>query len=236
MKYLILFDIDGTILEFRHGIAKELFSQLLEELLGEKVPDSAIPQFHGMTDLDIIRQITKNIGVSFENTMHILPKIWAKMIEMFQLHSVPENVTMLPGIIELINKLHSNENVCLGLVTGNFQENAYLKLKVAGLDNYFPIGAFGCDAINRNDLPPLAIKRANSYFSTNQFNSSNTVIIGDTYRDIECAKTNDIKVIAVATGGFSIEELEAYNPDVTVSDFSNVTNSLNIIYSLLNIN
>lgn len=236
MKHLVLFDIDGTILNFRHGIAKELFAVMLNELFGKDVPESAIPQFHGMTDLQIISTIAENIGLSYDEVSVLIPTIWKKMLTMFEQHSIPENVTVLPGVIELISQLHQNNDIRLGLITGNFFENAYLKLSIAGLDKYFPTGAFGSDAADRNHLPSIAIERMNKHYQTNNFHSGNTVIIGDTYRDIECAHKNGIRVLAVATGGFTIDELQNHNPDAIINDFSNTNNSLNIIYSLLNVN
>ena len=236
MKYLVLFDIDGTILNFRHGIAKQLFAEMLKELFGRDVPDSAIPQFHGMTDLQIIRSISDNIGLSYDETAKMIPIIWKRMLTMFEEHSVPANVTVLPGISELIKTLSKDNDVRLGLITGNFNENAYLKLRVAGLDSYFPTGAFGCDSADRNQLPPIAIQRINKHYNTAYFNAGNTIIIGDTYRDIECARCNGIKVLAVATGGFTTDELQLHNPDAIMTDLGNTQNSLNIIYSLLNTN
>lgn len=236
MKYLVLFDIDGTILNFKHGIAKDLFAVMLKELFGRDVPDSAIPKFHGMTDLQIIRSIATNIGLTYDEISGLIPTIWKKMLSMFEEHSIPENVTLLPGITDLINNLNENQDVRLGLITGNFIENAYLKLSIAGLDSYFPTGAFGCDSENRNNLPPIAIERINKYYNTDTFYSGNTIIIGDTQRDIECAHTNGIKVLAVATGEFTSDELSLHTPDAILNNLSNTNKSLDIIYSLLNVN
>lgn len=236
MKYHILFDIDGTILTFRHGIAKRLFAEMLESLFKREVPDDAIPHFHGMTDLQIIKSITCNIGLTFEDISDKIPEIWKSMIKMFEEYSIPENITLHPGIIELIEELNGDNNFTLGLVTGNFIENAYLKLSIAGLDKYFPTGAFGCDSADRNMLPPIAIERANKYYKSTEIKSSNTLIIGDTFRDIECAKHNNIKVISVATGGFCVDELSKFEPDIALNDLSNTNKSLDIIYNLLNSN
>lgn len=236
MKKLILFDIDGTILNFRHGIAKELFASMLEELFNRPVPEEAIPYFHGMTDLQIIRTIAENIGITYSEVEPIIPGIWQKMLAMFQEHSKEENITILPGIPELIEQLNKDKNISLALVTGNFMENAYLKLSVSGLDKYFPTGAFGCDSADRNALPPIAIQRVNSSYNGEVFNNTNSIIIGDTFRDIECAHVNRIKVMAVATGGFTIDELNAHKPDKVIRDFSDLDQSINDIYSLFDLN
>lgn len=236
MKYLVLFDIDGTILNFKHGIAKQLFSEMLKELFGRDIPDSAIPHFHGMTDLQIIKSIAENIGITYEETAELIPAIWNRMLDMFKEHSKPENVTVLPGVRGLIENLLDDSDIRLGLVTGNFLENAYLKLNIAGLDSYFPTGAFGCDSVDRNNLPPIAIERVNKHYLTNNFHSGNTIIIGDTFRDIDCAKANNIKVLAVATGGFSEDDLMIHQPDAFLNDLSNTGEALNTIYTLFNKN
>lgn len=233
MKKLILFDIDGTILNFKHGIAKSLFADLLSELFGREVPDSAIPDFWGMTDLQILKIITQNIGVSFEDTVKILPEIWDKIYVSFEEHTTLDNVKILPGVVELIAVLHEDTNVQLGLITGNFYENAYLKLRTHNLENFFPIGAFGSDSDDRNMLPPIAIQRANELIGGEAFNSKNTLIIGDTPRDIECAKAHGIAVLCVATGAMSFEELSGLKADFVLNDLSDTKNTIAIINRLL---
>jgi phosphoglycolate phosphatase-like HAD superfamily hydrolase len=236
MKYLILFDIDGTILKFRHGLAKDLFAGMLSNLFSRDIPDKAIPDFHGMTDMQIIRIITENIGLSFEETKKMLPEVWKSMLTLFEPHSNEDNITLFPGVKELIETLFKNKSITLGLITGNFYENAYLKLKTVGLNKYFTFGAFGSDSDDRNMLPPIALNRANDYIKSDCFNCHNTLIIGDTHRDVECAKKNYIPVLCVATGFQSFEELSLLNPDAVLHDFSDIENSLKIIYNLLESN
>jgi phosphoglycolate phosphatase-like HAD superfamily hydrolase len=233
MKYLILFDIDGTILKFRYGLAKDLFAQMLSKLFSKDIPDNAIPDFHGMTDMQIIRIITENIGLSFDETKKRLPEVWKEMLILFEKHSNDENIELFPGVEDLIGALSKDKSITLGLITGNFYENAYLKLKAKGLNKYFPFGAFGSDSDDRNMLPPLAVYRANVYVKSDCFNCHNTLIIGDTHRDIECAKLHNIPVLCVATGFQTYEELYQLKPDALLLDFSNLENSLKIIYHLL---
>lgn len=233
MKYLILFDIDGTILNFKSQRAKVLFSKLLTELFEREVPDEAIPTFEGMTDLQILRHITEAMDMSFDKITDNLPKIWNNMLEDFKNESTPENIELLPGTKTLIENLHNNDEVMLALVTGNFTENAYLKLSAHGLDKYFPIGGFGSDHENRNELPIIAIDRANKYIGNNNFNNTNSLIIGDTFRDIECARANNIKVLAVATGHSDFEKLNKLKPDHILEDMSDYLNTEKIIFDLL---
>lgn len=233
LKYLILFDIDGTILNFKSGLAKEIFSQMLEELFETEIPDEAVPKFAGMTDLSILRAINDYMGRDFKAIETNLSQIWNNMLDLFEEHTTEENIELLPGVFELVEKMHHDESIQLGLITGNISQNAYLKLKAHGLDKYFPFGGFGSDLEDRNMLPALAISRANSLAGKDVFNKYNTAIIGDTWRDIQCANINDIISCGVATGMFSKEQLKVYEPDLLFDDLSDTGKIYNSIINLL---
>lgn len=220
MKFLVLFDIDGTILNFRPGLAKELFAVFLAELFERDIPETAIPRFAGMTDLSIIRAIAENVGMEYGEVLQRLPVIWEKMLDTFSGHTNKETITLVPGARELILELAGDPDYSLALVTGNFRENAYLKLKAHRLDNYFETGAFGNDHENRNELPPIAIRRTNEFYKSERFFPYNTIVIGDTLRDIECARHSGIPVISVSSGACSVEELSSGKPDLLVSDLT----------------
>ena len=217
---LVLFDIDGTILIYKKYFSRKVFASIIKEVFDRDIPLSQLPSFAGMTDLQILKDIATNINLSENELNDSLPELWIKLLNEFKKMSSPENIELLPGIPELISLLHDDEYTQPGLLTGNFKDNAYLKLSVFDLDKYFPFGAFGCESDNRNHLPELAIQRANNYINSKQFSSENTVIIGDSPKDIECAKTNNIPVLAVATGLFSEKQLTEYSPDTVFTNFS----------------
>ncbi len=232
-RKLILFDIDGTILLFKQNLAKKLFTEFLTELFEFEVSENVIPSFAGMTDLQILRIVSENLNIPYQDITDKLPHIWSQMKSKFEGHSSVENIKLMPGIVELINLFADNEDNFLGLITGNYIENAYIKLDPYKLGHFFPIGAFGDDDENRNNLPPIAIHRANLFLKSDIFTSENTVIIGDTDRDIECAKVHNIKSVAVATGGCDAQFLNAQNPDLLFNDFSDYKNSYEMIMNLL---
>lgn len=217
---LVLFDIDGTILIYKKYFSKKVFTSIIKEVFDRDISLTQLPSFAGMTDLEILKDIASKINLPEIELTNMLPELWKKLLDKFKKISGPEFIELLPGIPELINSLNEDKYTHLGLLTGNFKENAYLKLSVFDLDKYFPFGAFGCESENRNTLPELAIQRANNYINGKQFSSDNTVIIGDSPKDIECAKTNNIPVIAVATGLFSEKQLSEYSPDAVFSNFS----------------
>ena len=123
---------------------------------------------------------------------------------------------VLPGVDALLHRL-SQSDAALGLLTGNIAEGAWEKLSYYGLRDYFPYGAFGDDHHDRNRLGPVALERARQHHGR-FFHADHTVVIGDTPKDIACGKAMGAITLAVATGGFSVDELAAYHPDYVVAD------------------
>ncbi|HRP01949.1 MAG TPA: HAD hydrolase-like protein [Candidatus Kapabacteria bacterium] len=232
-KYLVLFDIDGTILNFAPNLAKELILELLQDYFNKNISESVIPDFQGMTDLQIIKSIAKEIGYSLEQLEDSIPKFWKALSDTFERHTNSNTTKILPGVSQLVKELSELPFIELGLLTGNIHQNAYHKLRAVKLDSYFKFGAFGCDSHDRNELAPIAINRANNYFDATIFNHKNTLIIGDTYRDEECARVNNIKFVCVATGKQSYEALNQLVPDAIFHDFSNVDLVKSTIIKLL---
>jgi phosphoglycolate phosphatase-like HAD superfamily hydrolase len=109
--------------------------------------------------------------------------------------------------------------VTLGLLTGNWRDGAAVKLGGVGLLGYFPFGGFGDDALDRRDLPPIVLARARSYCG-HRFGNRDTVIVGDSLLDVDCARAHGIPSLAVATGWTSAAELTAAGADWVVDDLS----------------
>ena len=130
------------------------------------------------------------------------------------------NTRALPGICKLLTEFSSRNDLFLGLLTGNYREGAMAKLQAAGLDpEAFVVGAFAEDGRRRADLVGVALAQAKK-LAGQTVDPANVIIIGDTPRDIACAKETGCLVLAVATGKYSIEELSQYHPDRLVPDFS----------------
>ncbi len=236
MPVLILFDIDGTLVRFKPGLTRKLFSRMSAELFGSGIPEGVIPRFAGMTDLQILKIVAGSIGVSQQELSEKLNDIWEKMITIYRPYSTPQYISIMPGIKDLLQLLNDEDNIHLGLITGNFERNAYMKLRSHNLDTIFKYGGFGDDDEDRNNLPLIAIERANKFNSTSHFTPENTLIVGDTLRDIECAHINNIKVLSVATGEFGFDELLLGKPDLLLKDFSDFNRTKEEISKLLKIN
>lgn len=139
------------------------------------------------------------------------PQLWDAYLRELALHATPERVRVLPGIHELLDRLAATDHVVLGLLTGNIERGARLKLSPAGLNDYFPFGAFGSDSAKREELPPIAVERA-STIDGHRFRGREVVIIGDSIYDVRCGAPHDATTIAIASGKTPAEKLRAENP------------------------
>ncbi len=115
----------------------------------------------------------------------------------------------------------------MGLVTGNMEDIAWLKLDKVGLKNYFQFGGFGDDAMERISLVRQAIDEAEKFYG--RLNRENIFVIGDTPRDIVSGQKSGVKTIAVATGDFSLHELQMMQPDFVLENLEDTTRLMNII-------
>jgi phosphoglycolate phosphatase len=134
------------------------------------------------------------------------------------------------GVKELLDWSHAHPEVHNALLTGNVKRGAFLKLKYYGLDKFFEFGAFGDDSPDRNKLGPIALERARTLLKKD-FHINYTWVIGDTPRDIDCARALGCKVLAVATGRYSVAHLEQYQPNMA---FENLLDYASIIEGLEN--
>lgn len=130
-----------------------------------------------------------------------------------------ENV--LPGVFPLLERLNSHPEVALGILTGNAREPARIKLEHFELSEYFLFGGYGDDHSDRNNVAAEAAKGARDYLGQ-RFVAEQTWVIGDTINDIRCARAIGAKVLTVATGGNSSEQLVAARPDIHVEDLTDV--------------
>jgi phosphoglycolate phosphatase-like HAD superfamily hydrolase len=206
---LLLFDIDGTLL----GGAATAHAQALHEALQKvhRVDARAVKipiDPSGRTDPEIARALLLSAGVSAEQIDERADQVREECCRAYA-RLVPADLSsaVLPGVPELLGWLAAEEGVVLGLLTGNYEPVARLKLRSAGLGHWFPSGqgAFGSDSEDRTSLPMLARRRAGPLGRPHP--RERTLVIGDTPRDIACARADQVPVLAVATGRFDAEAL-----------------------------
>ena len=119
-----------------------------------------------------------------------------------------------PGVSDLLARGYAQRERHLGLVTGNVEPIAYEKLSAHGLDEYFPVGAFGSDHAERNRLPELATRRAADHTGRAFRPHEHAVVVGDTAHDIECARAVGAQAVAVCTGRYGRDDLSQHDPDL----------------------
>ena len=125
----------------------------------------------------------------------------------------------MPGVIELLDTLARNQGTDVGLLTGNIERGARLKVEHFGIGAHFGFGSYGDDHHDRNELGPIAIGRAEAA-TGKKYSLDRVYVLGDTAKDIRCARAAGVQAIAVATGGVAREELESHSPDVIFDDFT----------------
>src|SRR4029077_58205 len=133
---------------------------------------------------------------------------------------------LLPGVLELLEKLKTRKHGVLGLLTGNVSRGAQLKLGHHGVWHFFEFGAFADDHHDRNALGAFARARAHDN-PGRDFSAGEIDVIGDTPRDIACGKALGARTIAVATGTWNRDKLAKHHPDFLIDDFADVNRLIN---------
>jgi phosphoglycolate phosphatase len=206
---LVLFDIDGTILT-DNGASRGAFAEALSTVHAYD-GDLARYDFSGRTDPQIARMVLADAGFSPEAIDGKMYRLWEHYLAGLARNATPDRVRVLPGIRPLIDALAEHEDVALALLTGNIEPGARLKLGGAGLNDYFTFGAFGSDSADRNELPPIAIRRAAEHLGL-AVQGRDVVIIGDSIYDVRCGVPYEATTIAVASGKTPADALRAEKP------------------------
>ncbi len=229
MKRLVLFDIDGTLLTARDAPRRAL-ERALAEVYGTTGPVANHP-FDGKTDPQIVRELLSLEGLHPRTIEAGLPMLWtAYLSELRRELSQPgHETTVLPGVRELLVALESRDGeIVLGLLTGNIEEGAVLKLASAGIATRFRVGAFGSDCELRDNLPAIAVTRAHS-LTGRVFHGREIVVIGDTPHDVTCGRALGVQALAVATGRHDADALRAAGPHAVFPDLSDTEAVLELV-------
>jgi phosphoglycolate phosphatase-like HAD superfamily hydrolase len=204
---LLLFDIDGTLVRGATAAHASALRAALREVHRIE-PDDTRVDAPGRTDGEIARLILLAHGVDAKRIDERAADVRIACCETFG-HSCPADLsdTVIEGIPDLLAELAAREELRLALLTGNYEPVARVKLRAAGIGHFFPAreGAFGSDSEDRAELPEIA--RARAGVDGQAHPRERTVVIGDTPRDIACARADGVHVLAVATGSYGPDEL-----------------------------
>lgn len=207
MASLWLFDIDGTLVDTA-GAGLRSLQEAAVECFGGNGPELDLA---GSTDLGVLNGILAHFGIHEPNGhVETFFTTYLQRLEWNLAHGgFPGRV--LPGVEALLERLADTPEIHLGLLTGNIAGGAAAKMRHFCLNRFFPFGAYGCDHADRNLLGPVALARAIAH-AGREFPPEEIVVVGDTPKDIACAKAFGASCVAVATGKFSTEELRAFHP------------------------
>ncbi|MBV9998845.1 MAG: HAD family hydrolase [Verrucomicrobia bacterium] len=213
---LFLFDLDGTLLT-TDGAGRTALKLASADAFGvsEDLSNVAIA---GNTDSRIGQEILAkhDIPITEGSLNRLMGAYLARLVDQLKIN--PGRI--LPGVMQVLDRV-AHAGVGLGLLTGNLRRGADLKLGAHGIKRFFEFGAFGDDDFDRNNLGPIALERAQAWYKT-RFSPEETYVIGDTPRDVACARAFGARAVAVATGQYSSEELAATQPDFLFADLSDV--------------
>lgn len=224
---IVLFDIDGTLLTTGGG-AREAFARALSEAAGRAIsPDGY--SFSGRTDPQIARDILASHGLGGSDLETAIPEAIRLYLLYFGklLRAQRTRVRLLPGVRELLDRLATRPGVRTGLLTGNVEPGARLKLGSLDLVPYFDfaISCFGSDDADRYRLPALALERARRVLGQ-EVSGDRLVIIGDSEHDVLCGRSVGARAVAVCTGWTPVEKLRALAPHALLDDFSDTDRAL----------
>jgi phosphoglycolate phosphatase-like HAD superfamily hydrolase len=223
---LVLFDIDGTLVS-AGGVSSRALEAALVETFGTAGPAAGY-DYSGKTDPQIVRELMRGAGLDDpaieEGRPLALERYRRRLAESLR----PEDVRAKPGVLALLEALEREPGVRLGLLTGNLEPCARLKLEPIGANPFFAFGAYGSDDEDRYRLPPVALVRAREATGI-AFEGRDTVIVGDSVHDVRCGRGVGVRAVAVATGKTSPATLAEAAPDALVSDFSDTAAGLRAI-------
>ncbi len=208
---LVLFDIDGTLLLRASSEHAQAVMAALVDVWGLTATTLPPLQAAGRTDIDIARQILDHHGVRGQDVDARLDEFCRATVAHYE-HLVPDDLSahVAPDALGVLDALAADDEIQLSLVTGNVEGVAHIKLARAGIGHHFARGqgGFGSDDEDRAALPAIARERAGAAWNGGApWPRDRTVVVGDTPRDIACARADGVRVLAVTTGPYAAGEL-----------------------------
>lgn len=228
---LILFDIDGTLVDTAGAGRRAMERACLAVLgIGDVTTRAAGVEYAGRTDPYIMRAVCQAIGVeaeTFEAQRQKLVRRFVRELET-EMQLARPGRRVLPGVLTLLGELERRPSVHLGLVTGNLEEGARAKLEAFGLNRFFATGGFSSDHGDRREIARIARARV-CRESGLDVPASQVAVVGDTEHDVDCARANGFRAVAVSSGWVDHDRLEAAAPDALLRDLQDLGRTLDAL-------
>lgn len=226
---LLLFDIDGTLIR-SNSAGRSVMAYALEKVYGTTGPIDTY-RMGGKTDRRIVADLLTAVNIPPATIEAGLPELYRLMTEKGAELFPQREMTVCPGVPELLAALQNRPDAVVGLLTGNIETTAPLKLAAAGIEPaQFRLGAYGSDHADRNKLPQIAMQRA-SQVAGCTFIGANTTIIGDTPADILCARAGSATAVAVASGWHAAHTLCDHHPDYLFDSLTDTSAVLEALFT-----
>jgi phosphoglycolate phosphatase-like HAD superfamily hydrolase len=219
---LLLFDVDGTLVDAA-GAGRKSMVRAFETTFGVDGVGArtAAVRYAGRTDPTILDAVAEAAGIpvdSYEERREELVAAFLGELEAEMARDDPRR-RVLPGVPELLDCLAARDDVRLGLVTGNLERGARIKLRAFGIERYFLGGGFSSDHPSRREIAKIAWRRLSETAGV-AFAPDDVVVIGDTEHDVDCARANGFRAVAIDSGWVPRADLELAAPDHLLDDLT----------------
>jgi len=211
----VLFDIDGTLID-PGGAGRRSVNKAFYQTFSIRDAFAGIAMA-GKTDIQIIKEGLSAHGLPSGDGA--LVSILSRYLNNLKVEINNKRRHIKPGAIELLNALDAMDGYWLGLLTGNIEQGARIKLGALDLNRYFPVGAFGDDNEDRNALLPIAVEKLRKTKNID-IHYGDCVVVGDTPKDVQCSKPFGATSVVVSTGPYSYESLLEAGADYVLRDLS----------------
>lgn len=225
-RTILLFDVDGTLV-LSGGAGARALDRAFHALHGVAGGTEGI-RFGGKTDPAIVREIFLNRLGRSPNRAELEAVYRAYLPHLEEEVAASRGFAVMPGVASLLAGLSARADVLLGLVTGNLEEGARIKLGRPGLNGYFRFGGYGSDAEDRDDLTRIGLERGRALArglrdrdgGAAPGTPERVIVVGDTPHDIRAGRSVGAVTVAVATGSVALEALAGDSADLVLRDLS----------------
>ncbi len=212
---LIIFDIDGTLID-PGKVGRKSVTRAFYEVFSIEDAFADI-KMAGRTDTQIIKEALAVHGLPPDDG--VIPEILSRYVSILKTEVNTGKMSIKPGVVDLLNHLESIDVFSLGLLTGNIELGAGIKLNTFDLNRYFHFGAFGDDNEDRNKLLSIVVEKFNKMTNLD-IGFTDCIVIGDTPMDVRCSSPFGAISVAVCTGPYSYDALLETGADYVLKDLS----------------